>query len=144
MTYILNYEKFTSPYIHISHIICRVVLCFILSLKVIESLSVYLCFCASVCFFGLIDFKIGRQLQFGPLKIKQSFMPQTLPFPKRKFFRNFNYSWTIWWIQLEITDNLFILKRNFWNKIFLKFWILNSNPPQPPWFFFGEGGCFGG
>ena len=85
MTYILNYEKFTSPYIHISHIVCRVVLCFILSLKLIESLSVYLSFCASVCFFGLIDFKIGRQLQFGPLKIKQSFCPKLSLSPKGNF-----------------------------------------------------------
>ena len=38
----------------------------ILSLKAIECLCVYL----SVRFIGLIDFKIGRQLPFGPLKTK--------------------------------------------------------------------------
>ena len=65
------------------------------------------CLCVCVRFFGLIDFKIGTQLPFGPLKTKQNFFcPKLFPSPKGKFFRNLNYSWTLWWIQLKISDNL--------------------------------------
>ena len=80
----------------------------ILSLKAIECLSV----CVCVCFFGLIDFEIGRQVLLGPLNTKQNFFsPQTLPLPypspKGKFSRNLNYSSTLWWwILLKISDNL--------------------------------------
>ena len=78
-------------------------------------MSVYLCICLCICvsvrFFGLINFKIGRQLLLGPLNTKQNFfLPQTLPLPypspKGKFSRNINYSSTLWWIQLKLSDNL--------------------------------------
>ena len=84
---------------------------YILSLKAIKCLSVCLCICLCVRFFGLINFKIGRQLLLGPLNTKQNFfLPQTLPLPypspKGKFSRNINYSSTLWWIQLKLSDNL--------------------------------------
>ena len=55
----------------------------ILSLKVIECLSVRVsvrpCFCLSVRFFGMIDFKLLSKLPFGSLITKIFFYPLPLP-----------------------------------------------------------------
>ena len=106
--------------------------------------------CASVRFFGLIDPKIGRQLPFGPLKTKQIFFcPKPFPSPKGKFSRNLNYSSTLWWILLKISDELSYthmlpLEKNLGRTPhliwvitqpllkYVKFWYLHFCPLTPP------------
>merc|ERR1711978_404253 len=93
--------------------------CFCLLARSLACLLVSVCVCVCVRFFGLIDFKIGRQLPFGPLKTKQNFFFALKPSPPQK--GNF--------LGILITPEPFdgfsskfqitclILIRNFWKKI---------------------------
>ena len=66
--------------------------------------------CLSVCvsaFLGWSTSKlVGSYYLVHWRQNKNFFCPKPFPSPKGKFFRNLNYSWTLWWIQLKISDNL--------------------------------------
>ena len=119
-------------------------------------MSVCVCVCVYVCvrFFGLINFKIGKQLLLGPLKTKPIFFgPKPFPSPTPPQKGNS--------LGISITPQPFdgfssnfqitclILIRNFWKKNlsrtshlnwvitqpllkYDKFWILYFCPLTPP------------
>ena len=112
-----------------------------------------MCVCLSVCvsaFLGRLTSKlVGRYHLVHWRQNKNFFCPKPFPSRKGKFFRNLYYSWTLWWIQLKISDNLSythtqLLEKNqsrtpHLNWVitqpllkYVKFWFLHFCPLTPP------------
>ena len=107
------------------------------------------CVCVSAFLGWLTSKLVGSYHLVHWRQNKNFFCPKPFPSPKGKFFRNLNYSWTLWWIQLKISDNLSythtqLLEKNLSRTShlnwvitqpllkYVKFWFLHFCPLTPP------------